>query len=388
MENKKVVSAIIEYLQSVKDEASDSANVETAIAILEEEFGLSNQVEAFKEHSYFPTTLPEIFEAGASALKAQTYNEQLVEAKSNGKFDSFVDVVKSKGYFEGADEDSVEYLKRNAKLMRKFKEKASKAPATSTAVSSEEAQAQADDLKFKGNAAINAKDYDEAVRCYTEALALVPEGPESHVYHSNRAAAYCYQKKYQEAADDCEACIGLCPDYVKAHARLGLALFFLERYEDSVAAYERALELEPDNKANQDSLRQARNKLRKVSTSTGSKAASTTAPSGGLDGLPAGFPPGMMNNPAMQQAMGQMGGPAGLAALMKDPQMMAMAQQMMKDPAMMQQAMSMLGGGGGKGMPDLSALAGMMGGMGGMGGGDPPSSSSAGGKKPFRGFED
>lgn len=151
-----------------------------------------------------------------------------------------------------------------------------------------------------------------------------------------------------------------------------------------MAAYERALEIEPDNKANQDSLKQARNKLRKVqyadytflsmcvkprvyisfvvkeffslvhivvpsphlvvscnfafdtlsllpltqvTTTTGSKQGST--PSGGMD-LPAGIPPGMLKNPAVKQAMDQMGGPAGLASLMKDPQMMAMAQQMMK----------------------------------------------------------
>lgn len=378
MDSKRIISNFVEYLLSVKGEAADPSNVENAVAILEEEFGLSDQVETFKEHSYYPTTAGEIFEAGVGALKSQTYGEALAEATSNGKFDAFVDVVKSKGYFDGAEEDSVEYLKRNAKLMRKFKEKAAKAP--SSGPTAEEAQAQADDLKFKGNAAINAKNYEEAVRCYTEALALVSDGPESHVYHSNRAAAYCYLKKYKEAVDDCEACIGLCPDYVKAHARLGLANFFLERYEDSIAAYERAIELEPDNKANQESLERARAKLRKAG-STGSKA-TTTAPS--MDGLPAGIPPGMLKNPAVKQAMDQMGGPAGLAALMKDPQMMAMAQQMMSNPAMMQQAMSMLGGGGGGGgMPDMSALAGLMGGM----GGDPPS-SSAGGKKPFKGFED
>ena len=382
-----MVYSIVEYLQSLTADAADASNIENAIAILEEEFGLSNQSESFKEHSYYPTVLNEIFDAGVTSLKSQTYSEALSEAKSNNKFESFVEVVKSKGYFDGAEEESVEYFKRNAKLMRKFKEKAAKAPTAGPSI--EEAQAEADDLKFKGNAAINAKNYDEAIRCYSEALALVSDGPESHVYHSNRAAAYCYQKKYQEAVDDCEACIGLCPDYVKAHARLGLANFFLERYEDSVAAYERALEIEPDNKANQDSLKQARNKLRKV-TSTGSKSSATT-PSGGMDGLPAGLPAGMMKNPAVKQAMDQMGGPSGLASLMKDPQMMAMAQQMMRDPAMMQQAMSMLGSGGAGGaggMPDMSALAGLMGGMGGAGSSDPPSSSSAGGKKPFKGFED
>ena len=40
----------------------------------------------------------------------------------------------------------------------------------------------------------------------------------------------------------------------------------------------------------------------------------------------------MMNNPAMKEAMAKVGGADGLADLMKNPQMMAMAQKMMKDP--------------------------------------------------------
>ena len=48
-------------------------------------------------------------------------------------------------------------------------------------------------------------------------------------------------------------------------------------------------------------------------------------------GLPSGLD-GMMNNPAMKEAMAKVGGADGLADLMKNPQMMAMAQKMMKDP--------------------------------------------------------
>lgn len=40
----------------------------------------------------------------------------------------------------------------------------------------------------------------------------------------------------------------------------------------------------------------------------------------------------MMKNPAMKEAMARVGGTDGLADLMKNPQMMAMAQKMMKDP--------------------------------------------------------
>jgi hypothetical protein len=59
--------------------------------------------------------------------------------------------------------------------------------------------------------------------------------------------------------------------------------------------------------------------------------------SGGV--LPAGLD-GMMNNPAMKEAMAKVGGADGLADLMKNPQMMAMAQKMMKDPKVRNDALS------------------------------------------------
>lgn len=70
----------------------------------------------------------------------------------------------------------------------------------------------------------------------------------------------------------------------------------------------------------------------------------------------------------MKAAQDMMGN-GKMESMMKNPQMMQMAQKLMQNPQMMQQAMSMLSGGGGGGsggMPDLGALAGMMGGDGGM----------------------
>lgn len=390
MSQSQLVFHFIEYLTSLKGQDGHTADsIDTIVGLLEAEFPSSAQNAAnFAANSYYPTALTDVYGAGVKGFK--TYTQSFEEAKSNPKFDAFVDVVVKKGYFEGTSEGSIEYLHRHAKLINKFKEKSASAVPTKA-----ELEAQAEDLKFKGNTCINAKDFAGAAKHYSEALALSPDGPNSHVYLSNRAAAYCHMNRYQDAVDDCHSSIALSPDYVKAFSRLGLSLFFLERYEEAVEAYERAVELEPDNKASQDSLRQAKNKLKKV------KASSAVEAAGGAGGMPdmsaLGGLGGMMNNPQMKQAMDQMGGPAGLASLMKDPQMMAMAQQMMKDPAMMQRAMSMLGGGGGAGggMPDMSALAGLMGGLGGGGaaggaGGAAPSSSSSksGGKKPFTGFEE
>lgn len=308
---KQVVCSFIEFLQAQKSDGVNSDNIDLIVSTLEEEFDLTQQAEVFQNCSYFPAGLSDIFEAGTSALKLPTYAESLSVAQNDPKFEAFVDVVKNKGYFDGAEEGSVEYLKRNAKLVKKFIEKKAKA-----APNKEEQEKLAEDLKFRGNAAINAKDYEEAIRLYTEALSLTSDGPNSHVYHSNRAAAYCHMNKYQEAVDDCEACLSMCPDYVKAYSRLGLANFFLERFEDAVSAYEKAVELEPDNKASQDSLRQARNKLRKVSsnkvTTTPSSWGGDVPSSSGAGGsTPPAIPASMLKNPAVKQAMDQMGGPAG-----------------------------------------------------------------------------
>jgi small glutamine-rich tetratricopeptide repeat-containing protein alpha len=387
------IFSILEYLHSLKDNGANADNIDTISSLIEEEFQVKVDSESFKQYSVYPLALPDVIEAGKKALNANDYATALDEAKSNPKFDSFVDAVVKRGYFEGTEEGSVEYMQRNAKLLSKFSEKVQ-----ASGPSKAELEKQAEELKIKGNTAINSKDYDSAIKCYTEAIKLSADGVNSHVYYSNRAAAYCHLNQYQDAVDDCLSCLALSPDYVKAYSRLGLAYFFLEKYEDAVEAYERAAEIEPDNKATQDSLRQARNKMKKQKSA--SEVASSGAAGAGAAGMPGGLPNmgGLMNNPAMKKALDQVGGPAGLSNLMKDPQMMAMAQQMMKDPAMMQQAMSMLGGGAGGagagGMPDLGALASMMGGLGGGFGGDAPpssssvpSSSSSKGKK-FKGFEE
>ena len=102
-----------------------------------------------------------------------------------------------------------------------------------------ELEKQAEEKKLIGNAAMAAKKYDEAIRRYSEALELSAAGPSSHIYYSNRAAAHCFFKNYEQAAEDCEAAIRLRADFAKAFSCLGLCNFYLGRYKESVAAYER-----------------------------------------------------------------------------------------------------------------------------------------------------
>lgn len=242
---------------------------------------------------------------------------------------------------------------------------------------------------FIGNNAISSQDYNAAVRLYTEAIELCPDGPNTHIYYSNRAAAHCYLTSYELAIEDCEQCIALNSSYVKGYIRLGQAYSGMKDFDNAIEAFKKCVELEPKNKSHKDALSQAKQKKleHRGQQISGDSSAGHGGSSGAfdMDALKGGMPGGagglanMMQNPnVMKAAQDMMGKNGGLEGMMKNPQMMKMAQQMMQNPQLMQQAMSMLGGAGGGGaggMPDLSALAGMMGGE---GGGMPDMSALAG----------
>ncbi|KAL0121072.1 hypothetical protein PUN28_008653 [Cardiocondyla obscurior] len=99
-------------------------------------------------------------------------------------------------------------------------------------------------LKEKGNAALQTGNYDEAIRCYTDAIAL--DG-NNHVLYSNRSAAYAKFEKYQQALEDAEKTVSLKPDWGKGYSRKGSALAYLGRYDESIRAYEKGLQLDPSN---------------------------------------------------------------------------------------------------------------------------------------------
>ncbi|CAK9029238.1 unnamed protein product [Durusdinium trenchii] len=66
----------------------------------------------------------------------------------------------------------------------------------------------------------------------------------------------------------------------------------------------------------------------------------------GLGGLPGGLPPGMANNPMMQQMMNNPQMMQQAQQMMQDPNMMSQVQQMMQNPQAMAQLQQMMGGGG------------------------------------------
>lgn len=111
-------------------------------------------------------------------------------------------------------------------------------------------------LKNKGNEALAANKFDEAIEFYTEALKL--DG-NNHVLYSNRSAAYAKSKEYNKALEDAEKTIQIKPDWGKGYSRKGSALAFLGRIPDAFQAYQEGLKHEPNNPQLKEGLEELRN---------------------------------------------------------------------------------------------------------------------------------
>jgi len=104
----------------------------------------------------------------------------------------------------------------------------------------------ADEWKNKGNAALQADKYKEAIDCYTQAIKLAPK---NHVYYSNRSAAYCKTEEYEKALEDAEKCVEVNSKWGKGYVRKAAALEFLGRNADAMEAYEAGLKVDPSNES-------------------------------------------------------------------------------------------------------------------------------------------
>eukprot|EP00034_Subulatomonas_tetraspora_P001592 GABW01001917.1.p1 GENE.GABW01001917.1~~GABW01001917.1.p1 ORF type:complete len:111 (-),score=30.95 GABW01001917.1:3-335(-) len=78
----------------------------------------------------------------------------------------------------------------------------------------------ADEYKARGNEALNAGNYDEAIRFYTQGIEV---DPTNHVLYSNRSAAYSHKGEYSTAVVDAEKAIELKPDWPRGYSRKATA---------------------------------------------------------------------------------------------------------------------------------------------------------------------
>lgn len=107
----------------------------------------------------------------------------------------------------------------------------------------ERAKAKAEKItryKDRGNKAIQAGNFEDAIDNYSTAIEL---DPNNHVLYSNRAAAYSSVNQFQSALKDAQKCINLAPKFAKGYGRKAAALCGLNKRGEAIATYHQGLAL-------------------------------------------------------------------------------------------------------------------------------------------------
>lgn len=288
---KQLAFAITEYLSDsiernyVSEENKDG--LEVAIQCISEAFGIDPKDETQKDmYSIKPTNLASIFEVYLRTTQAKA-NVKPNTVKVDDK--------------EPSEED-----KKNADLK-----------------------------KNEGNAKMGQRQYDEAIKLYTEAIEL---NGKNAIYYSNRAAAYSQSNQHEKAIEDALKAVEINPQYSKGYSRLAHAQYCLGKFEEAVKSYEKVLELDPNNSSIKQSLELAKSKVasNESSTRAGNAGSSSGASTGGLPNLGNLDFASLMNNPAiMNMAQEMMKNPEALNNLMNNPAIANMAKNI--DPSKFQQ---------------------------------------------------
>jgi stress-induced-phosphoprotein 1 len=171
----------------------------------------------------------------------------------------------------------------------------------------------AEELKAKGNAALQGGQVKEAIEFYSQAIG---KDSKNKVYFSNRSAAYMKSEDFRSALTDAEQAITLAPSWAKGYSRKGAALYALARFEEAKIAYEEASKLEPGNQTFKDEI------ARCASNLTGPGG---SQPLGGAGGNPLGQDPAeifrkLSTDPRTKE-------------FMSDPSYMKMLQELSSNPA-------------------------------------------------------
>ncbi|KAG7133973.1 Heat shock protein sti1 like [Verticillium longisporum] len=172
--------------------------------------------------------------------------------------------------------------------------------------------ATADELKAQGNAAIAAKNFDEAVDKFTQAIAI---DPTNHILYSNRSAAYASKKDWDHALEDAEKTVEIKPDWAKGWGRKGTALYGQGDLLGAHDAYEEGLKKDPNNAGLKKDLASTK---RAMEQETGGQGGDM---SGGLGK--------MFSDPQLIQKLASNPKTSGLLA---DPSFMMKLQQIQQNP--------------------------------------------------------
>ena len=117
------------------------------------------------------------------------------------------------------------------------------APATSPAID----EWRAKQTVLEGSANVDRRNYDNAIRLYTEALNSGALNPKIQaVAFCSRGIAYYYKDQFDRAIQDFDQAIELRPDYSGAFFGRGLAYKGKDQYDRAIQDYDQALKLKPD----------------------------------------------------------------------------------------------------------------------------------------------
>jgi len=120
--------------------------------------------------------------------------------------------------------------------------------------------------KERGNDHFKAKEYDEAVQCYSYAVAYCPteEKDQMGMFLGNRSAAYFHLEEWQQVVTDCTASLENKPDVSKVLQRRSQALEKLDRLDEALQDAKKLFDLETTDMINKRKLGENVSRLEKA----------------------------------------------------------------------------------------------------------------------------
>ncbi|KAK4156170.1 hypothetical protein C8A00DRAFT_30983 [Chaetomidium leptoderma] len=185
----------------------------------------------------------------------------------------------------------------------------------------------ADELKALGNKAIAAKDFDEAIDKFTQAIAL---DPSNHILYSNRSAAHASKKDWDGALSDAEKTTEIKPDWPKGWGRKGTALYGKGDLLGAHDAYEQGLKIDPNNAGMKNDLASVKKAMDQEAGGAGGAFDSTGGGLGNMFSDP-NLIQKLASNPKTSALLGDPGFMAKLQAIKQNPNNM---QDLFSDPRM------------------------------------------------------
>ncbi|XP_030632826.1 serine/threonine-protein phosphatase 5 [Chanos chanos] len=109
----------------------------------------------------------------------------------------------------------------------------------------EERNIKAEKLKEKANSYFKEKDYENAIKFYTEALEL---NPSNAIYYSNRSLAYLRTECYGYALADATRALEIDKNYIKGYYRRATSNMALGKFKAALKDYETVVRVRPNDK--------------------------------------------------------------------------------------------------------------------------------------------